>query len=289
MAGFFGLFNYAKEGPGIRKDAPKKKTFIVFFETFFRNFWKFIPVNLLYSLFFALVPINGLGCAGLTNVTRNTARDKHSFGVSDFMDTVKSNWKQALPVGIINTVVYFILFFDIWFFWQNSAASESLFPSICLGVGFTLLIVFSMMNFYIWTLMITFQFKLKQLYRNSFKFVFLNFKNNLISGAALLALIAAGIAIILLIPNILAWTLLFVFTVCCVPAFRFLLVQFCIFPAVKRFIIDPYYAEHPGEDIEKRKALGLDIPEEDAEGEEAAENGETDEDADDGDSPVFTD
>ena len=45
MAGFFGLFNYEKAGPGIRKDAPKKKTFIVFFETYFRNFWKFIPIN----------------------------------------------------------------------------------------------------------------------------------------------------------------------------------------------------------------------------------------------------
>ena len=33
MAGFFGLFNYEKEGPGISKNAPKKKGFIVFFET----------------------------------------------------------------------------------------------------------------------------------------------------------------------------------------------------------------------------------------------------------------
>ena len=48
MAGFFGLFNYEKEGPGISKNAPKKKTFIVFFETFFRNFWKFIVINLVF-------------------------------------------------------------------------------------------------------------------------------------------------------------------------------------------------------------------------------------------------
>ena len=30
MAGFFGLFNYEKEGPGISKDAPKKKPFFAF-------------------------------------------------------------------------------------------------------------------------------------------------------------------------------------------------------------------------------------------------------------------
>ena len=29
MAGFFGFMNYQKEGPGIQKDGPKKKTFIV--------------------------------------------------------------------------------------------------------------------------------------------------------------------------------------------------------------------------------------------------------------------
>ncbi len=45
----FGLFNYSKEGPGISKNEPKKRTFVVFFETFFRNFWKFIPVSLVYS------------------------------------------------------------------------------------------------------------------------------------------------------------------------------------------------------------------------------------------------
>jgi hypothetical protein len=37
MAGFLGFNNYQKEGPGISKDAPKKKTFIVFFEMFFYN------------------------------------------------------------------------------------------------------------------------------------------------------------------------------------------------------------------------------------------------------------
>lgn len=60
MAGFFGLFNYEKEGPGIEKDAPKKKAFIVFFETFFRNFWKFISVNAVYLLLSIPIITNGL-------------------------------------------------------------------------------------------------------------------------------------------------------------------------------------------------------------------------------------
>ena len=55
MAGLFGLFNYEKEGPGIDKNAPKKHGFIVFFETFFRNFWKFMPINLIFGLNFRII------------------------------------------------------------------------------------------------------------------------------------------------------------------------------------------------------------------------------------------
>ncbi len=45
------------------------------------------------------------------------------------------------------------------------------------------------------------------------------------------------------------------------PCFQFLLIQFCVFPSVTKCIIDPYYREHPGEDIERRKDLGLEIEE----------------------------
>jgi uncharacterized membrane protein YesL len=51
MAGFFGLFDYTKEGPGVPKDAPPKPRFIIFFEVLGRKFWNIVKVNLLYLLF----------------------------------------------------------------------------------------------------------------------------------------------------------------------------------------------------------------------------------------------
>ena len=180
MAGFFGLFNYEKEGPGISKNAPKKKTFLVFFETFFRNFWKFITINLVYSIISVPVITGGMASAGLTNVTRNIARDKHSFGLSDFFETIKKNWKQSLFAGIINTVIYIVLFFDLMFFYENQG--NGIVYIIGLGISLSMLMIFLMMNFYIWTLMITFKFSLKQIYKNSFKFVIINFKKNLLCG-----------------------------------------------------------------------------------------------------------
>ena len=258
MAGFFGLFDYEKEGPGISKNAPKKKTFIVFFETFFRNFWKFININLVYLIVSLPVITNGLAAAGITNVTRNIARDKHSFGISDFFETIKKNWKQALPVGIINTLIYIILGFDIYFFYFGA---EGVMATVGLAVALCMTFIFTVMQFYIWTLIITFKFTLKQLYKNSFKFVFINMKMNLLCFFSVLLIYAVNIAVLFLLksrffPVLLLELFLYVILF---PSFRYLLVQYCVFPSIKKYIIDPYYAEHPDDDIEKRKNLGIEI------------------------------
>lgn len=266
MAGFFGLFNYEKEGPGIHKNAPKKKTFVVFFETFFRNFWKFITINLVYGIISLPVLTHGLSAVGITNVTRNIARDKHSFGLSDFFETIKKNWKQALPAGIINTFITALLIFATGFYFGSDGIMATIGLAICLCMAF----IFLIMNFYMWTLIITFKFKLKQVYKNSFKFVFLNMKMNLLCGVILLLVYALFVGIFLLLPYYLTIVLELMVFVCVVPAFRYLLIQFCTFPSIKKFIIDPYYKEHPDEDIEQRKNLGIEIEEDEPE----TENGE---------------
>lgn len=274
MAGFFGLFNYEKEGPGISKNAPKKKTFVVFFETFFRNFWKFITVNLVYAVMSIPIITNGLASVGITNITRNIARDKHSFGLSDFFDTIKKNWKQALGAGIINTLIYIILFFDLYFF--HSQKNETM-AVVGLGITLSMLFFFTVMNYFIWTLMITFRFSLKQIYRNSFKFVFINLKCNLLCLVSLLAVHAVYLGILFLLKSywLFVLTIELLLYILTYPSFKYLLTQYCIFPSVKKYIIDPYYEEHPDEDIEKRRDLGIEIPEPERKTDES-ENGKQD-------------
>ncbi len=259
MAGFFGLFNYEKEGPGISKDGPKKKTFIVFFETFFRNFWKFISINFIYILLNLPILTNGLANVGITNVARNIARDKHSFGLSDFFETIKKNLKQSLIAGVVNTIVHAFIVFDIWFFFE----SKGTFAIFGLGVILAVLFIFTVMNYYLWTLIITFNFTLKQVYKNSFKFVFINLKRNLICLFVNLIIFAINIAILyfsgetwftVLLTELVLFVLIY-------PSFNALLIQYCTFPAIKKYIIDPYYAEHPDEDIEKRRSLGIEVEE----------------------------
>ncbi|MBQ3547795.1 MAG: hypothetical protein IJA44_04915 [Clostridia bacterium] len=280
MAGLFGLFNYEKEGPGIAKNAPKKHGFIVFFETFFRNFWKFIPINLVYCLINVPVITNGFANVGITHVARNTARDKHSFGLSDFFETIKKNKKQALIAGIINSIVYILMIMNLVFYWFYA---KNILQSIGFGFVMAIFFVFSVMCYYLWTLIITFDFSLKQAYMNSFRFVFVNLKYNLLCFFTIALVYAVAIALLVIFPNfffaILPIEILLYLTI--FPCFKALLVQFCTFHSIKKYIIDPYYEEHPDEDIEKRHDLGLKTPEDEVEE-------ESDEDDEDGD-VIFND
>lgn len=271
--GLFGFFNYDKEGPGISKNAPKKRAIVVFFETFFRNFWKFAPISGLFTLLSIPVLTGGLASAGMTNVARNTARDKHSFGVSDFFDTIKKNWKQALPAGIINALVYGVLIFDVVYFYGGTDKISSAGLGLILAIFF----IFTVMNYYMWTLMITFKFTLKQVYSNSFRFVFINFWKNLLCFIIEAVVLAIYVGILMLFINQFALVLTleifaFVFTF---PSFKYLLEQYFVFPPIKKHIIDPYYAEHPDADIDKRRDLGLEI---ETEEEEEQDKTETEED-----------
>ena len=262
MAGFFGIGDYTKEGPGISKNAPKKRAFFAFFETFFRNFWKFTTINIVHSFISLFVITGGIANAGFTHVARNTARDKHSFGLSDFFETIKKNWFQALVAGIINIIVFALSIYAVFYYFS---IKEPVISAIGLGISFAVIFCFLMMNFYIWTLIITFKFTLKQVFKNSFKFVFLNFKNNFLCGLCLLLAYGIYISFYFIFPG--EWLLIsvlefFIYSIT-FPGFKFLLIQYFTFPSIIKYIIDPYYKEHPDADIQLRRDLGLEIPEDD--------------------------
>ena len=174
MAGFFGLFDYSKPGPGVPKNAPKKKPFIVFFEILGRKFWKLIIANFLFLLFALPVVTIGLAFSGLSYITRNFAREKHAFIASDFVDTVRKNWKQGLVVGIINLLVQVILLFDIYFFYSSTGT----FAIILLALILAVWLIFSFMKYYIYFQLITFKLNIKQIYKNSLIFAFAGLGRN---------------------------------------------------------------------------------------------------------------
>ena len=253
MAKFFGLFNYEKEGPGVEKDAPQKIGFIRFFELFLKNFWKLAVNSIWYWILSLLVLPSGLAAAGMTNITRNMAVDTHSFGTSDFFETIKKNWKQALPAGLINAAIIAFLCFDIYFF---SVYFQNELKIIGLVVCITALLVFFVMRYYIWVILITFKLPLKQIYQNSFKLSLLGFKNNIIILLCMAAMYAVCYGLGIVGAGITQF-LFFLIVLFVLPGFRFLLIQFNVFGNIKKYMIEPYYRDHPDEDIELRRRLGV--------------------------------
>lgn len=232
----------------------QKTTFFRFFELWFQNFWMLVPINFVSFVIGVLVIPHGLSQAGMTNVTRNLARNRHSFGISDFFDTIKANWKQSLIVGIINVLGNLLLCYGIFFYYN----SEGLFADIVLGFLLICFVIFAFMRYYMWTIMITFDLSTSKLYKNSFLLAFVNFKKNLFVGVVELALYAFVVFAVIWIPHFIVLFLATVLTVFILPGFIHLLIQFNCFPAIQKYMIDPYYEAHPDEDIPLRRSLSLD-------------------------------
>ena len=286
MAGLFGsLFNYDKEGPGISKDAPKKRAPIVFFEIYWRKFWDLFVANLLFLLTSLPLVTRGLADVGLCKITRNYAREKHAFVSYDFFKTVKKNWRQALPIGIINLVVTAVLTYNIFYYlfgivpeaWgllgydtsELSPMQPGILDYVVMGVTSFGFMVFTWMKYYIPIMVVTFKLDTRTVYMNAFKFAIAGLKQNLLISVVLIVLYAIAVVVmwsfpfwVVILPVLLIYALL-------LPAFRSLLIQFTIFPLVKKLMIDPYYEKNPDADKQLRRDLNLEVEETAAEKQEA--------------------
>ena len=277
MAGF-GLFNYAKEGPGVAKNAPKKRTFFAFMEIYGRKFWKLAIASLLWAVTALPIVTKGWADAGLTFIARNYSREKHAFIKEDFFETIKKNRKNALIIGIINLLVTALLVYNLLMlipimipgiYTLFGASAESLpeareltlIEMAILAITLMAFVTFTWMKYYIPFLMITFKLSIKQIYKNAFLFTGANMKVNLTLSAILFAVYAALGCILLMFPNTFVLVLVLAFAVAIVPGFRSLLIQYSIFPAIKKLIIDPYYEQNPNADKQARRDLGLDVEE----------------------------
>ncbi len=247
MSGLGNLFNYEKPGKGIDKNAPKKTGIALFFDIFKEKFWSLIPLSLLYVLLSLPILTVGLANVGITYITRNFTREKPVFLVSEFFSTIKKNWKQGLAVGIINLVVTAMLAFVLYFYYQNWNVS------LAYKAGFVITgciaIVFTFMRYYINILIVTFDLKLSQLYKNSLLLSSGGVKENIVITVSLIGLYAFFFGIPLLWLYIFEQalpTLIFgIAAILFLPAIQSLIIQFCVFPVVKKLMIDPYYEAHP--------------------------------------------
>ena len=218
-----------------------------------RNIGSLFSPSLLYSFVSVLLIPSGLAAVGLADITGKIVREHPTFGLRDSLDTIKRCWKQALCVGMMNVLLTAIMVFACWFYLSAAGFVGAI------GVGLCLLamMIFSFMKYYIWPQIIMFKLPLWQNLKNAFLLAFINFKRNLIIGLTSLACYAFAVIAVVSTRFSIVLAAMLLLATCIFPGFKQMLVQYCVLPCIKEHVIDPYYAEHPEEDIEERQSLGL--------------------------------
>ena len=240
MSLFNTLTGYNKPGPGIEKNRPKKKRFFFFFELYFRKFTKLIQLNLLYLICCLPIVTIGPATAGFVYVLRCYAREEHTFMMSDFFDAAVKNWKQALISSIINAVIGGICILAISLYSDMIRTTGNGALMILMILCITVFVLFVIMNYYFYLIMITFDLKLTQIYKNSLLFVFLGLKTNIITT------LIVGILAFLLY-RFFPFTIIFLIPIA-ISTIGFI-ITFNVYPLVKKYMIDRYYEQHPEEKV----------------------------------------
>lgn len=128
------------------------------------EFFKAVLMQTLVLLFPALA-ITGPFTAGLCYVTRNWARDEHSFVWSDFWQAVKENWKQALATSTITGLIPVVLYVCYTFYGDMAGSNVAFLVPQALSITVCVLWLCSLM--YIYPQMVTYEMKYGTLIRNS--------------------------------------------------------------------------------------------------------------------------
>ena len=223
-----GMFSqYTKEGPGVSKEQANAPAFIQFFRILGTRFWSMIVLNLIYFVFCIPIVTIGPATAGMVKVLRNWSRREHAFIWGDFWETFKTNFKQSFVVGIINLLVWVVLLYDLWFFYANGAGALY----ICL-IAITMA-VWLFMNYYMFTMLITFRLTLKQLFKNAFIFAWAGIIRNI---GITIVIAATAYVFTLFMQNPLIWVIYF----CLFLTWCWYVIVFITYPLIKKHMIDGY-------------------------------------------------
>lgn len=135
---------------------------------FLRNLWDLMILNWLWLL--CCLPLVTIGPAtcGLFAVTLKLVRGEPVYAAKDFFRNFRDNFKPALLLGLLTTVILVVACGDIWFALQQTGSFRSMYLVIGILVASVFLTLFS----YVFALMAMFENPLKAQIANAFKLAF---------------------------------------------------------------------------------------------------------------------
>ncbi len=197
---------------------------------------RFSPAGIWTSiaLFAVLAVIWGWVNIGATYCTRNMVKGDPVFMTSDFFYAIKRNLWQGLLLGLIDFGVIAILAYDLISFSQigGTFMLDFFYFAIC-----ALCILYFFMRFYIYLMLITFDIKIKKIFKNALIFSILGIKRNLMAFLAIALIIALNIALIVIfMPLGIVVPIIFPF-IYLLPTVN-LFISYGAFPVIEKFMIN---------------------------------------------------
>lgn len=263
MAKFKGLFDFTREGPGVSKNNQKeKRRFFLFFELYFRKLSKIILLNVIY--FFVCLPVITIGpaTAALTYCMRNIVREEHT-DVSDFFEQFKKNFWKSIVVWLVFTLGTAIIAFGI-IFYDALAKQENILGFFGLTFSIVSAVIFLFMSYYIYMILVTFKVNFRQLFKNSFIFAFIGLGRNIIT-TLILGVLYGYMFINFILPvfapifnpefpaSLSAAALSLALYIFFIPTLGSFILNFNIYPCVKKFMLDPALAKQ--QEIEPEESI----------------------------------
>ena len=186
----------------------------------------------------------GLANAGMTYILRAYTRSDYAYLWHDFFKTIKKNFFGSMALGFIDLIVIILLGYSTYYYYVAPGFQNT----VMFLIMFSMCVVYFMTRFYLYILLITFKLSPFKLVKNAFILALLGIKRNFMA--------VLGIGVLMLI-----YVVIFMFSVpfgITLPFF-FLMSNgafiscFAAYPNVKKYMIDPYYAEHPEKDKDELK------------------------------------
>lgn len=173
---------------------------------------------------------------GATYNLRSLVRGDSCFLWSDYFYAIRRNLRQGLLFGILDFAVIAVLFYDIYFF---GALAGTLAYGVMYIFTIVLMILYTMMRFYIYHMMITFDLSIRKLLKNALIFSVLGIKRNIVGLLGIVAVIAVNIAII--VPSLsVGFAIPLILPLFYFPALAGFIAAYAAWPNIQRYMIDPY-------------------------------------------------
>lgn len=190
-----------------------------------------VVTYILYGLSALMIVTFGPVNAACAYIIKNLVKGEPIFMWEDFKMTIKTSWKQSLPMGILDLAMFALCSYSLMMYYYNYNNYYMMFYPMIL-----VFILYIFMRFYVYTLMVTFDLKFFQILKNAAIFTLLGFGRNLVMffGCVMLVLFTLWLYT-LFVPLAVISIFMLLFSGCAFMG------TYAAWPKIKKYMIDPYY------------------------------------------------